>query len=234
MARVRKSSGFNTPFRGVDLPRSTAKAVQAPPAAKRVQPGAAPQAESVDDNELFLRAMSGVAAMPAAGPPRVEPEKTLERRGPDDEALALMELESFARGDAPFALTDSEEFHCGAAPGVTHELLRSLKHGDYAFRLHLDLHGLHRDDAHHALGEFIAEARRHNERCVLVITGRGKSSPDGISVLKETLPRWLSRAPLRAHVLAFCTAQPIHGGPGAFYVLLRRQGQRPFGVGNER
>ncbi len=141
-----------------------------------------------------------------------------------------MELESFVRGTSPFDLTESEEFQSGTAPGVTDELLHNLKNGEFAFRRHLDLHGMSREEAHAALNEFVVASRRDGERCVLVITGRGKGSPDGVSVLKETLPRWLSRAPARAHVLAFCTALGVHGGPGAFYVLLRRQGVRPFGV----
>jgi len=192
---------------------------------------ALPTDTALDDAELFLRAVGGVSSPPRRHVARVEPAKTLVREGPSDEALALMEFESFARGDSPFDLTDSEELQTGAAPGVTHELVRSLQRGDYAFRRHLDLHGLHRDEAHVALNTFIAEARRHDERCVLIVTGRGKGSPEGLSVLKQALPRWLSRSPLRAHVLAFCTAQAVHGGPGAFYVLLRRQGVRPFGVG---
>ena len=71
---------------------------------------------------------------------------------------------------------------------------------------------------------FIGGSRRGGEGCVLVVTGRGKRSPNGLSVLREALPRWLSRAPLNSHVLAFCTARRVDGGPGAFYVLLRRAG----------
>jgi DNA-nicking Smr family endonuclease len=233
--RSRKDASFNSPFRNLKLPESAAPAPKA--AAAKTSRAASTAAKThdegggtVDDGDLFLQAMSGVTAVKKHEAARVEPAKTLERRGPDDEAMALMEFESFARGDSPFSLTDTEEFQYGLAPGVTHELLASLKRGDFAFRQHLDLHGLSRDEAHAALGDFVVLARRNNERCVLVITGRGKSSPDGVSVIKEALPRWLSRAPIRAHVLAFCTAQSVHGGPGAFYVLLRRQGQRPFGV----
>lgn len=243
--RDRKNQAFNAPFHDLKLPPSPiSQAATEPPkggrglsakgqqASKPTSAGSQAEGGGSADNDssLFLRAMSGVKAIDDHRPSRIEPAKNLERRGPDDEALALMEFESFVRGDTPFALTDTEEFQCGLAPGVTHQLLETLRHGEFAFHRHLDLHGLSREEAHQALANFIIDSRHGDERCVLVITGRGKSSPGGISVIKEALPRWLSRAPVRAHVLAFCTALPVHGGPGAFYVLLRRQGQRPFGV----
>lgn len=224
MAR-RVREGFNSPFFKLKLPEKPPPAPVTPVAATPPPPRPGER-----DEDVFKRAMSGVKSIETNHRDRVEPPKTLEREGPDDEALALMEFESFARGETAFELSDSEELLWGAAPGVTQELVRSLQKGEFAFHLHLDLHGMHRDEAHAALIEFITRSRKAGERCVLVITGRGKSSPDGVSVLKETLPRWLSRSPVRAHVLAFCTALGVHGGPGAFYVLLRRQGVRPFGV----
>lgn len=224
MAR-RVREGFNSPFFKLELPKKPPPA----PAKPAAVPAPRPKDDERDD-QVFLRAMSGVRSLETDERVRVEPPKTLERDVPDDDALALMELESFVRGERPFELSDSEELVWGAAPGVTLDLVHSLQKGEFAFRRHIDLHGMHRDEAHAALGEFVASSRKAGERCVLVITGRGLSSPDGVSVLKETLPRWLSRAPVRAHVLAFCTALGVHGGPGAFYVLLRRQGVRPFGV----
>jgi DNA-nicking Smr family endonuclease len=41
-------------------------------------------------------------------------------------------------------------------------------------------------------------------------------------VLKEELPLWLNRGPIRKIVLAFSTALPHDGGTGAIYVLLRK------------
>lgn len=218
----RKHEGFNSPFAKLELPHAPPEPEK--PAPKAVTP---PPPADEDDGALFLRAMAGVRSVPKDAT-RIEPAKTLESRLPDDEALALMEFESFARGETPFELSDSEELHYGLAPGVTQETLRNLQKGEFAFRRHLDLHGLDREGAHAAIIEFVINSRKSGERCVLIITGRGKGSPTGISVLKETLPRWLSRAPVRAHVLAFCTALGVHGGPGAFYVLLRRQGVKPF------
>ncbi|MBN1961120.1 MAG: Smr/MutS family protein [Deltaproteobacteria bacterium] len=230
----RSKAGFNSPF--VKLKKLNSKSDKKPTRAtseskNKINADINTNSNTLttDESQIFFNAMSGVKSI-SHKTTRIEPQKNLERIIPDDEALALMELESLVRGESPFELTAGDEFISGVAPGVTHELLHSLKKGSFAFHRHLDLHGMHRDEAHNILSTFITRARADNERCVLIITGRGKSSPDGISILKEALPRWLSRAPNRPHVLAFCTALPVHGGPGAFYVLLRRPGVKPFGV----
>jgi DNA-nicking Smr family endonuclease len=169
-------------------------------------------------------------AEPLAHRKRYVQERARDHRAkPDDEQAALRELQDIVEGRGSFRVYESEEDHSGLAPGVSFQLLDELRHGRFAFRRYIDLHGLSRDQARASLQGFITGARRDDERCVLVITGRGRKSPGGLSVLREALPRWLSRAPLRAHVLAYCTARAEDGGPGAFYVLLRRAGVRPFG-----
>ncbi len=223
----RRHKGFNTPFANVALP-------EAPPADLSSRAAPAPTAHDPTDDtdsaeDIFLREMRGVNRL-SGDSQRIEPKKTLEAEHPDEDALALAELEGLVRGEGNFDVEDSGEMVSGRASGVSAKTLNELKRGKLAFRGHIDLHGLTREAARGELNDFIIAARRDDQRCVLVVTGRGKSSPGGVSVLRETLPRWLSRAPLRPHVLAFCTARRVDGGPGAFYVLLRRAGLRPFGA----
>ena len=220
----RVKAGFNSPF----MKLKALKQAEPAKAAPSRQPLPAPEPEK-DDATLFASAMSGVARI-GKGPSRIEPAKRETSALPDDEQLALLELESLVQGKGEFRVFESEEDHSGVAAGVSFALLTRLKDGEFSCRRHLDLHGLSRDEAKAEVVRFVTEARRDGERCVLIITGRGKSSPGGVSVLRETLPRWLSRQPLHAHILAFATARQVDGGPGAFYVLLRRPGVRPFGV----
>lgn len=220
----RSRAGFNTPFAGIARRTELVSKPESKPT-----PAVRPPEPQVSDADLFARAVAGAERIPSDRG-RVEPSKRETAALPDDEQLALLELESLVQGKGSFRLFESEESHWGIAPGVSYSLLERLQHGHFSFRRHLDLHGLSRDEAKQAVTRFITEARRDGERCLLIITGRGRSSPDGVSVLRETLPRWLSRAPLTAHVLAFSTAEQVHGGPGAYYVLLRRPGVRPFGV----
>lgn len=94
----------------------------------------------------------------------------------------------------------------------------------------LDLHGLNQTQAHAALENAVLRASAQKKRCLLIITGKGKtgkSSEDWLTpstgILKTRVPQWLSISPLSYHVLKYVQAQPQHGGSGALYVYLRRQ-----------
>lgn len=85
----------------------------------------------------------------------------------------------------------------------------------------LDLHGLIQDEAYAALNAFLVTAQNAGRRCVLVITGKGRSrASEGI--LRRRVPEWLGMHPLSDIVLRAIPAQPKDGGDGALYVLLRR------------
>jgi len=86
----------------------------------------------------------------------------------------------------------------------------------------LDLHGMTQADAFAALTSFLAVSRSLGRRCVLIITGKGRSREEG-GVLRRQVPLWLNQPALRPQILAFNYSQPQHGGDGALYVLLRRQ-----------
>lgn len=220
-----KKRGFNQPFRGlsVDLPKK-------PPSPPPKPMVSAPEAAAPAEEDLFASYMNDVTPIDDRDRKlkgaEVRPRVSVQR-SEDEEALA--ELEALVSGDNTFEMHESEEFLSGVAPGVNHQLLAQLRRGEHSYRRHIDLHGHSKDEAKDALAKFISESRRSGERCILVVTGRGRKSPGGISVLRESLPRWLSRHPNRPHVLAFCTARPVDGGPGAFYVLLRRPGVKPYG-----
>lgn len=238
MATQSKNKRFNNPFaqlkQQVQAQATTQAAVRAQAAAKaQAERIAAQQAHATartaaSEAEAFLRAVAGASPL-RPSVPRLAPDPTVERVRLSDDDLALAELQGLVQGHGTFRMHESEEMHFGLAPGVNFQLLDQLQAGHFAYRRHIDLHGLMREEAHLAVNRFVATARRDAERCVLIITGRGKSSPDGMSVLRTSLPRWLSRSPCKPHVLAFCTAQSVDGGPGAFYVLLRQPGVKPYG-----
>jgi DNA-nicking Smr family endonuclease len=229
MARGSSKKGFNNAFGRLKAELKAAKpVVQRPVKAPKTMPMRGP-AQSLSDEALFAQAVAGASFLDGT-PQRIAPKPATVNAPPTDDALAIAELEDLVRGNGTFRVHESEEYLYGLAPGVNHVLLEALKRGQCAYQHCIDLHGMTREIAHVEVSKFISQARcRYGDSCVLVVTGRGLSSPNGQSVLREALPRWLTRAPIRAHVLAFCTARAVDGGPGAFYVLLRRQGQRPFG-----
>ena len=99
-----------------------------------------------------------------------------------------------------------------------------LKRGHVDLDQRLDLHGQTQERAHQLLRACVAAAQARGCRCILVVTGKGLESG---GILRHMVPRWLNEEPNRARVVAFCPAQPRHGGSGALYVLIRRR--RPGG-----
>jgi DNA-nicking Smr family endonuclease len=73
-----------------------------------------------------------------------------------------------------------------------------------------------------ALEKFLKKAILNGKRAILIVHGRGLSSPRQ-PVLKNKVCEWLVRSSWRKWVLAFCSARGYDGGAGATYVLLRKK-----------
>jgi DNA-nicking Smr family endonuclease len=97
---------------------------------------------------------------------------------------------------------------------------RRLHRGDYSIQARVDLHGLNAMDAKEVFENFLKWAVITDKRGVLVIHGRGLSSPSE-PVLKKKVLEWLTRGPWRKWVIAYSSARSCDGGAGATYVLLR-------------
>jgi len=105
--------------------------------------------------------------------------------------------------------------------GIDRRTAERLRRGRLPIEASIDLHGLTRRAAEDALARFLTRAAERGQRCVLVITGKGRAT--GEPVLRSEVPRWLNQPALRQRVLACVTARQRDGGAGAFYVLLRRR-----------
>ena len=133
-----------------------------------------------------------------------------------DEHDALAESAA-GRLDPDAALETGEEARYLQA-GVSPQILRKLRRGQWVVQAELDLHGMRRPEAHLALAEFLANCLRRNQRCVRIVHGKGLGSVNREPVLKGKVREWLAR---RSEVLAFCQAPAAQGGGGALLVLLR-------------
>ena len=85
----------------------------------------------------------------------------------------------------------------------------------------LDLHGKRADEARHALTFFVERSHRRGHRRILVITGKGRRSEGGVSVLKREVERWV-RGRGAAWVEEWSQAPRHLGGEGAYLLYLRR------------
>ena len=129
---------------------------------------------------------------------------------------------------APIAIDDHSP---GRAPGLDRKTSLKLKKGKIEIDYKLDLHGLTQIEAKQALEVAILRAREQRLRLILVITGKGLRHPKsdgfndnvGTGILRRSVRKWLEETPPSNFVLAFASAQQLHGGTGALYVPLRRQ-----------
>jgi len=99
--------------------------------------------------------------------------------------------------------------------GHSPDLLRELRRGHWRVEDELDLHGMSRVQAEHAVGDFLDEAAAQRLRCVCIVHGRALGREP---VLKNNLGGWLTA---RGEVLAFSQAPSPQGGAGAVLVLLK-------------
>ncbi len=106
------------------------------------------------------------------------------------------------------------------APQLDARTDQRLRRGQLPIDGTLDLHGMTQAEAHERLEGFVQRAYARKKRCLLIITGKGRSGP---GVLRQKLPQWLSLPPLQGMVLKIYPAAAEHGGSGAWYVYLKRQ-----------
>jgi DNA-nicking Smr family endonuclease len=155
-----------------------------------------------------------------AGPAPV-PTNTTAQQVEHPDADALRQLRRLVETGSGFVLAHTAEYEEGACAWVPPEIFRRLHGGHFAIQGHVDLHGMTVETAQASFDRFMQRAIQSGKRAVLVVHGRGRSSP-GPPVLKRNLFAWLTRAPWKRWVIAFTSARSCDGGTGATYVLLRR------------
>lgn len=220
-------SGFYTPFH--NLKQRLMQTDQEKPPSWAVKPDASPipvkTATFDDEPGLFEQAMADVVPLDRTRRRRIPirmPVRKRSRAAVSDDDEVRSHLLELIQGTADFEISCSDEYIDGAAVGVSPGILAKLRRGDFSYQAYVDLHGYDRVQARQVVVDFLRGSFARNQRCVLIISGRGHNSANRQPVLREHLVTWLTRSPLNRVVLAFATARSYDGGTGAFYVLLRR------------
>ncbi|WPX96491.1 Smr/MutS family protein [Candidatus Bandiella euplotis] len=110
----------------------------------------------------------------------------------------------------------------GDATKINHSMLRTISKGNYKIDSSIDLHGHTKELAYHQLMTFLEDGCARKYRLLLVITGKGNSSPQNYSVLKNSIMDWLTMSRFNEYILCISYAHYKHGGDGAFYIVLKR------------
>nr|WP_295081201.1 Smr/MutS family protein [uncultured Roseateles sp.] len=144
-----------------------------------------------------------------------KPEALPLQREADERQALLQALSDDFDVDSLLETDDTLSFR---RPEIPPEVLNKLRRGHWSLQAQLDLHGLRRDQAREALGNFVQDSARRGLRCVRVVHGKGNGSPGREPVLKTKVRRWLVQ---KEQVLAFVQARASDGGCGALMVLLQ-------------
>jgi len=139
-----------------------------------------------------------------------EPPEEVDELSDDELFLAsLGKLDSRFQDDIPDSSTLAEP-----------RRMKQLRQGKIKPEAQFDLHGMLCEEAVTRVGHFLENARFHQLRCVLVITGRGQHSANG-PVLRDAIEAYLS-GPGQGLVAEWARAPRRFGGDGALVVFLRQ------------
>lgn len=171
----------------------------------------------------FAEAMQGVVRMPPHGRtlPDVPKPPPLPRYLYIDEREALI---ASLRDPLPWQEdTDAESDASFVRNGISRQILRRLRRGEWRSQAELDLHGLTKAEARQELIEFLHACLRSGARCVRIIHGKGLRSKNREPVLKQHVRHWLTQ---HDDILAYVEARAVDGGSGAVIALLKSGGRR--------
>lgn len=185
------------------------------------------------EESLFRQAMEGVKP--------ISKSRTVGKIGSvlpkeipsDEEGEPLRHLKALIRYGKGFVVADTPEYIEGTGYNIHGEFAKRLHRGDFSIQGFIDLHGLSAVEAEEAFNAYLQESIKTGKRVVLIVHGRGLSSP-GKPVLKSKVKAWLDSGIWRRWIIAYASARACDGGAGATYVLLRhravtkiRRGKRP-------
>lgn len=176
-----------------------------------------------EDQTIFEAAMSDVVRLPhnicAEQPDHESPAGVTAN---NTESEILFQLEELIRTGKGFVVADTAEYIQGTGYQVNHAVAEKLHRGEFSIQGHIDLHGLSVENARDVFEDFLRKSIADGKRMVLVIHGRGLSSP-AEPILKTNVFKWLTTGPWRKWIMAFASARLCDGGSGATYVLLRKR-----------
>jgi DNA-nicking Smr family endonuclease len=176
-----------------------------------------------NDQSIFEAAMADVVRLPrkiCTEQPAHAPSASVTENNTESEILR--QLEELVRTGKGFVVADTAEYIEGTGYQVNRAVAERLHRGEFSIQGHIDLHGLSVESAREVFEDFIKKSITDGKRMILVIHGRGLSSP-AEPILKTNVFKWLTTGPWRKWVMAFASARLCDGGAGATYVLLRKR-----------
>jgi DNA-nicking Smr family endonuclease len=220
-----KSTGFFKPFKNLDI-LLEGREIKPQPAPipesgepHRNQPDHRPEQDLFNDAMADVKKISRINCPPVARSALKPPSA-----GPDVDKEGIHQLANLVNYGTGFVVSLTPEYIEGIDNTVNPVIAHRLHRGDFSIQSHIDLHGQSAAAARESFDRFLHHNIAAGKNALLIIHGRGLSSPAG-PVLKSKVYQWLTSSPWHKWVVAFTSARLCDGGAGATYVLLR---QRPL------
>ena len=221
-----KAKAFHTPFKNLSSrlknQQLTVQDGGVEKTKKPPQKDLPKKSKPVDDSTLFLSAMTDVTPISRGNIVDTPPQAPKPAHDhPSDEHETLDKLTQLVDQGIGYVVSATPEYVEGTGYNVHPEISKRLHKGKFSIQAHIDLHGMTAAEAHSAFDTFLKSSISRGYRALLVIHGRGLSSPNK-PVLKLKVYEWLTQSPWNKWVIAFSSAKPSDGGAGATYILLRK------------
>ncbi|MEQ3641436.1 MAG: DNA endonuclease SmrA [Alteromonas sp.] len=108
-------------------------------------------------------------------------------------------------------------------PGIQDGVFKKLRLGKYPLEVVISMAGKNLDESRDLLYQNVLSGHEKGVRALLIKHGTGENSKPFPALKKSYVNHWLREL---EEVIAFHTAQPMHGGFGATYVLLKKHPQQ--------
>lgn len=108
-------------------------------------------------------------------------------------------------------------------PGIQDGVFKKLRLGKYPLEVVISMVGKTLDESRNLLYQNVISGHEKGVRALLIKHGTGENSKPFPALKKSYVNHWLREL---EEVIAFHTAQPMHGGFGATYVLLKKHPQQ--------
>jgi DNA-nicking Smr family endonuclease len=187
--------------------------------------------EQLDDNSSFFDEMDGVKPLS---------QDKVDAHDPHRAILSKQQLaernNDVVKSQKPLLTLGAinpvspDDFLSFKQPGIQDGVFKNLRLGKYTLDYQLNLAGLTLEMSAIALFNQLQHAHQKGLRAGLIRHGKGKNSTPFPALKKSYVNHWLRELDC---VIAFHTAQPLHGGLGATYVLLKKHAEQKL-INRER
>ena len=178
-----------------------------------------------DDLDTFFSEMKDVKPMTSGDKALLhDPEKALAEK----QKIASKQKSIRETLKNPLSLEGVKPVPCDdfihfQQPGIQDGVFKKLRLGKYPLEVTLSLAGKTIEQSRDSLYSTIISSHARGVRALLIKHGTGEQSKPFPALKKSYVNHWLREL---EEVIAFHTAQPMHGGFGSTYVLLKKHPQQ--------